>query len=155
MASLSQGTSTSTNSTAALGSPLPAYRMLFPNIAVHRYGTVLISMPWASMLSAAIRPGREKQQNKRGSSAPGQALWSALRSQHSINISSPRVQGNQGLLLRLRKKPYSNKHHEGKSLHRPRLSSDSSLAAQLLLTRHLHWHKRRAHEPVSTQLLQQ
>lgn len=90
---------------AALGSPLPAYRMLFPNIAVHRYGTVLISMPWASMFSAAIRPGRQKQRNKRGSSAPGQALWSALGSQHSINIFSPRVQGNQDLLLSQKKNP--------------------------------------------------
>jgi len=89
--SLPQNTSTSTNSAAALGSPLPAYRMLFPNIAVHKHGTVLISMPWASMFSAAIRPAREKQQNKPGSSAPGQALWSALRSQHSIDISSPRL----------------------------------------------------------------
>lgn len=103
---------------AALGSPLPAYRMLFPNIAVHRYGTVLISMPWASMFSAAIRPGREKQQNKRGSSVPGQALWSALGSQHSIDIFSPRVQGNQDLLLSLKKKKTHTATSTNKETHR-------------------------------------
>lgn len=79
LASLSQDTSTSTNS-AAPGSPLPAYRMLFPNIAVHRYGTVLISVPWASMFSAAMRPAREQRDG--GIASPEQAPSFALRSQH-------------------------------------------------------------------------
>lgn len=65
---------------AAPGSPLPTYRMLFPNMAVHRYGTVLISVPWASMFSAAIRPATEHRDG--GAATPGQAPCSALRPQH-------------------------------------------------------------------------